>query len=104
MSSSGKGQSLVETKNGLQNAWKEAKVNSRGKVKGVIIEEFINFDFEFTLLTVRKENGEDISMPDNIALIGPEYSNEEVLKYIEMFDLKYQDYNEDVVVNLINDK
>ena len=49
------------------------------------------------------ENGEDISMPDNIALIGPEYSNEEVLKYIEMFDLKYQDYNEDVVVNLIND-
>ena len=48
------------------------------------------------------ENGEDISLPDNIALIGPEYSNEEVLKYIEMFDLKYQDYNEDVVVDLIN--
>ena len=48
------------------------------------------------------EHGEDISMPDNIALIGPEYSNEEVLKYIEMFDLKYQDYNEDVVVDLIN--
>ena len=60
MSSSGKGQSLVETKNDLQNAWKQAQANSRGKVKGVIIEEFINFDFEFTLLTVRKENGENI--------------------------------------------
>ena len=32
----------------------------KGKVKGVIIEEFINFDFEFTLLTVRKESGENI--------------------------------------------
>ena len=42
MSSSGKGQSLVETKNDLQNAWKQAQANSRGKVKGVIIEEFIN--------------------------------------------------------------
>jgi len=41
MSSSGKGQSLVETKNDLQNAWKQAQANSRGKVKGVIIEEFI---------------------------------------------------------------
>ena len=60
MSSSGKGQSLVETKNDLQNAWKQAQANSRGKVKGVIIEEFIKFDFEFTLLTVRKENGENI--------------------------------------------
>ena len=60
MSSSGKGQSLVETKNDLKNAWKQAQSNSRGKVKGVIIEEFINFDFEFTLLTVRKESGENI--------------------------------------------
>ncbi len=60
MSSSGKGQSLVETKNDLHNAWKRAQANSRGKVKGVIIEEFINFDFEFTLLTVRKDSGENI--------------------------------------------
>ena len=51
---------MVETKNDLRNAWKQAQANSRGKVKGVIIEEFINFDFEFTLLTVRKESGENI--------------------------------------------
>jgi len=60
MSSSGKGQSLVESKNDLNHAWSHAQANSRGIVKGVIIEEFINFDFEFTLLTVRKENGENI--------------------------------------------
>ena len=60
MSSSGKGQSLVKSKMDLFNSWKEAKANSRGKFKGVIIEEFINFDFEFTLLTVRKKNGENI--------------------------------------------
>jgi len=60
MSSSGKGQSIVETKNDLLNAWKQAQTNSRGNFKGVIIEEFLDFDFEFTLLTVRKENGENI--------------------------------------------
>ncbi len=60
MSSSGKGQSLVETKNDLLHAWSQAQANSRGNVKGVIIEEFINFDFEFTLLSVRKECGENI--------------------------------------------
>ena len=37
MSSSGKGQSLVETKNDLQNAWKQAQANSRGKVKGCLL-------------------------------------------------------------------
>jgi len=60
MSSSGKGQSLVESKNDLNHAWSQAQANSRGKVKGVIIEEFIDFDFEFTLLTVRKDSGENI--------------------------------------------
>ena len=60
MSSSGKGQSLVNCKEDLLEAWNQALENSRGKVAGVIIEEFIDFDYEFTLLTVRKENGENI--------------------------------------------
>ena len=60
MSSSGKGQNLVEGKEELYKAWSDALSNSRGNVNGVIIEEFINFDFEFTLLTIRKENGENI--------------------------------------------
>ena len=60
MSSSGKGQSLVKSKEDLLDAWNQALANSRGKIIGVILEEFINFDYEFTLLTVRKENGENI--------------------------------------------
>ena len=63
MSSSGKGQSLVESKDDLFNAWNEAQANSRGNVNGVIMEEFINFDFEFTLLTVRKIDGENVFCP-----------------------------------------
>ena len=60
MSSSGKGQSLVKCKENLLDAWNQALSNSRGKIIGVILEEFIKFDYEFTLLTVRKENGENI--------------------------------------------
>ncbi len=60
MSSSGKGQSLVKCKEDLLDAWNQALSNSRGKIDGVILEEYINFDYEFTLLTVRKENGENI--------------------------------------------
>ena len=60
MSSSGKGQSLVKCKEDLLEAWSQALANSRGKIVGVILEEFIDFDYEFTLLTVRKENGENV--------------------------------------------
>ncbi len=60
MSSSGKGQSLVKSKDNLIEAWTEALANSRGKIEGVILEEFIEFDYEFTLLTVRNENGENL--------------------------------------------
>ena len=60
MSSSGKGQSLVKCKEDLLEAWNQALANSRGKIPGVILEEFIDFDYEFTLLTVRKENGENV--------------------------------------------
>ncbi len=60
MSSSGKGQSLVQCKENLLDSWNQALENSRGKFVGVILEQFLEFDYEFTLLTVRKENGENI--------------------------------------------
>jgi len=60
MSSSGKGQSFVDSEEGLLKAWDDSQTNSRGNMTGVIIEEFINFDYEFTLLTVRKCNGENV--------------------------------------------
>ena len=57
MSSSGHGQSYVHNEGELETAFKEAMEGSRGDVKEVIIEEFIDFDSEFTLLTVTQKNG-----------------------------------------------
>lgn len=56
MSSSGKGQSVVKNPDEIDRAWYYAQENARGKGGEVIIEEFINFDYEITLLTVRTKN------------------------------------------------
>ncbi len=56
MSSSGKGQSIVKTEEEIEKAWYYAQENARGKGGEVIIEEFIDFDYEITLLTVRTKN------------------------------------------------
>ncbi len=56
MSSSGKGQSVVRSFEEIDRAWYYAQENARGKSGEVIIEEFINFDYEITLLTVRTKN------------------------------------------------
>jgi len=57
MSSSGKGQSRVEDASGLQEAWDYACANMRGDRARVIVEEFVAFDYEITLLTVRHRGG-----------------------------------------------
>jgi len=57
MSSSGHGQSYVHNDDELEQAFREAMEGSRGDVKEVIIEEFIDFESEFTLLTVTQQHG-----------------------------------------------
>jgi len=57
MSSSGKGQSTVRDAAGLPAAWDYAVANMRGDRRRVIVEEFIAFDYEITLLTVRTRDG-----------------------------------------------
>lgn len=57
MSSSGKGQSTVREAAGLEAAWDHAVANMRGDRAQVIVEEFIDFDYEITLLTVRTRDG-----------------------------------------------
>ena len=57
MSSSGKGQSLVKSADELEQAWVYGCEGSRGDIKELIIEEFIHFDSEITLLTVTQKNG-----------------------------------------------
>ncbi|QFT76024.1 formate-dependent phosphoribosylglycinamide formyltransferase [Erythrobacter sp. THAF29] len=57
MSSSGKGQSKVESEGELETAWNYAVSNMRGDRARVIVEEFIDFEYEITLLTVRHKDG-----------------------------------------------
>lgn len=57
MSSSGHGQSKVDTPAELEAAWKCAAEGARGDIKEVIVEQFIPFDYEITLLTVTQKNG-----------------------------------------------
>lgn len=63
MSSSGKGQSLVRTPDDLQHAWEYGLSGSRGDIRELIIEEFIPFDSEITLLTVTQQNGPTLFCP-----------------------------------------
>ncbi len=57
MSSSGKGQSTVRNEEDLEKAWNDAVANMRGDRRKVIVEEFVPFDYEITLLTVRTRDG-----------------------------------------------
>ena len=63
ISSSGHGQSYVHNDDELQQAFNEAMEGSRGDVREVIIEEFIDFESEFTLLTVTQKNGPTLFCP-----------------------------------------
>ena len=57
MSSSGKGQSTVKSEGDVEKSWTYAMEGSRGDYKEIIIEEFVKFDSEITLLTVTQKNG-----------------------------------------------
>lgn len=56
MSSSGKGQSTIKVEADIEKAWKYALEGSRGDVVEVIVEAFVNFNSEITLLTVTQRN------------------------------------------------
>jgi phosphoribosylglycinamide formyltransferase 2 len=57
MSSSGKGQSVVKTADDIQKAWDYAQEGGRAGKGRVIIEGFVDFDYEITLLTIRHKDG-----------------------------------------------
>ena len=57
MSSSGKGQSVANNEKEIIESWKYAIQGMRGDRQRVIVEEFIDFDYEITLLTVKQHNG-----------------------------------------------
>lgn len=57
MSSSGKGQSVVKSPEDIHKAWSYAIAGMRGDKQKIIVEEFIPFDFEITLLTIKQKKG-----------------------------------------------
>lgn len=63
MSSSGKGQSIVKAPDELEHAWEYGCSGSRGDIKELIVEEFIRFDSEITLLTVTQKDGPTLFCP-----------------------------------------
>ena len=63
MSSSGKGQSTIKTSADIEKAWNYARQGARGAGERVIIEAFIAFDYEITLLTVRHIDGTSYCPP-----------------------------------------
>ena len=63
MSSSGKGQSTIKDIDSIEEAWNYAIEGSRGDLVEVIVEEFVNFDYEITLLTVTQKNGKTLFCP-----------------------------------------
>ncbi len=63
MSSSGKGQSVIKKEDDIEKAWKIAKEGARGLGDRVIVEEFIKFDYEITLLTARTAEGTKFCEP-----------------------------------------
>ncbi|MFT7822400.1 phosphoribosylglycinamide formyltransferase 2 [Bacillus siamensis] len=63
MSSSGKGQSVCRSASGLESCWNMAMEGGRVKNGRVIVEEFIPFESEITLLTVRAANGTSFCAP-----------------------------------------
>ena len=63
MSSSGKGQSTVRSRGEAADAWRHARTSARGAADKVIVEGFVDFDFEITLLTVRHAGGTSFCAP-----------------------------------------
>lgn len=63
MSSSGHGQSTIKSPSQIDEAWKEAQEGGRAGAGRVIVEGFVDFDYEITLLTVRSVSGTTFCAP-----------------------------------------
>ncbi|QID18370.1 formate-dependent phosphoribosylglycinamide formyltransferase [Nitrogeniibacter mangrovi] len=70
MSSSGKGQSFVKSAERIEAAWEYAQAGGRAGQGKVIVEGFVDFDFEITLLTIRHDDGHGNTVTSFCAPIG----------------------------------
>lgn len=73
MSSSGKGQSLIKTQDQIHQAWLYAQEGGRAGKGKVIVEGFVDFDYEITLLTIQHKNGTSFCAPIGHVQIDGDY-------------------------------
>jgi phosphoribosylglycinamide formyltransferase 2 len=73
MSSSGKGQSVVHSEENIEHSWTYAREGARGDASRVIVEGFVDFDYEITLLTVRHIDGTSFCPPIGHRQVGGDY-------------------------------
>jgi phosphoribosylglycinamide formyltransferase 2 len=73
MSSSGKGQSVVHSEENIEHSWTYARDGARGDASRVIVEGFVDFDYEITLLTVRHIDGTSFCPPIGHRQVGGDY-------------------------------
>ena len=73
MSSSGHGQSVIKSESDIDAAWHEAQEGGRAGAGRVIVEGFVDFDYEITLLTVRSISGTNYCEPVGHIQVGGDY-------------------------------
>ncbi|MCW8888850.1 MAG: formate-dependent phosphoribosylglycinamide formyltransferase [Gammaproteobacteria bacterium] len=73
MSSSGKGQSTIQSERDIEHAWSYAQEGGRTGAGSVIVEGFVDFDYEITQLTVRHANGTDFCEPIGHVQVNGDY-------------------------------
>ena len=73
MSSAGHGQSVIKTEADIDNSWKMAQEGGRAGAGKVIVEGFVKFDYEITLLTVRHAGGTSFLEPIGHHQVGGDY-------------------------------
>jgi phosphoribosylglycinamide formyltransferase 2 len=105
MSSSGHGQSVAKTKEDLEGCWKYAMEGTRASTGKVIVEGFIDFDYEITLLTVRHAGGISFCEPvGHIQVHGDYVESWQPHPMTKTALAKAQDIAKKVVDNLCGEK
>lgn len=101
MSSSGKGQSVIKTSQDIDNAWNYAQEGGRTGAGRVIVEGFIDFDYEITLLTVRAVDGVHFCAPIGHRQEGGDYRESWQPQYMSDNAIKAAEYVAELVVNAL---
>ncbi|WP_375753894.1 formate-dependent phosphoribosylglycinamide formyltransferase [Vibrio sp. HN007] len=101
MSSSGKGQSIIKQESDIESAWSYAQEGGRAGAGRVIVEGFVDFDYEITLLTVRAVDGVHFCAPIGHRQEDGDYRESWQPQAMSEIALKAAQYVSETVVNAL---